>query len=76
MTATNSVSSNIDLEKFRLRTFVDRLIDMGEVEIHDEPVPLTGLGEIIERTRRPSCSRARARNGPRSWPRPRRAASA
>ena len=50
MTKTNAVSSNIDLEKFRLRTFVDRLIDMGEVEIHDEPVPLTALGEIIERT--------------------------
>jgi 2,5-furandicarboxylate decarboxylase 1 len=52
MTATNSVSSKIDLEKFRLRTFVDRLIDMGEVEIHDEPVPLTGLGEMIERTQK------------------------
>jgi hypothetical protein len=50
MTKTNAVSSNIDLEKFRLRTFMDRLIDMGEVEIHDEPVPLTGLGAIIERT--------------------------
>jgi len=42
MTATNSVSAKIDLEKFRLRTFMNRLIDMGEVEIHDEPVPLTG----------------------------------
>src|SRR4051794_10601971 len=52
MTATNSNSSKIDLEKFRLRTFVDRLIDMGEVEIHDEPVPLTGLGEMIERTQK------------------------
>ena len=51
MTATNSVSK-IDLEKYRLRTFVDRLIDMGEVEIHDEPVPLTGLGEMIERTQK------------------------
>src|SRR3954464_9385257 len=50
MTATNSNSSKIDLEKFRLRTFVDRLIDMGEVEVHDEPVPLTSLGEMIERT--------------------------
>src|SRR6185436_11594742 len=32
------------------RRFVDRLIDMGEVEIHDEPVPLTSLGTMIERT--------------------------
>jgi len=50
MTTTNAVSSKIDLEKFRLRTFVDHLIDMGEVEIHDEPVPLTSLGAVIERT--------------------------
>src|SRR4051812_5448790 len=50
MNTTNSAPSKLDLEKFRLRTFVDRLIDMGEVEIHDEPVPLTSLGEMIERT--------------------------
>src|SRR5579862_7669705 len=49
MNAPVSLKS-IDLEKFRLRRFVDRLIDMGEVEIHDEPVPLTGLAPIIERT--------------------------
>src|SRR5712671_3281614 len=52
MTTTNAVSAKIDLEKYRLRTFVNRLIDMGEVEIHDEPVPLTGLGEMIERTQK------------------------
>ena len=50
MNASETHASKIDLEKFRLRTFVDRLIDMGEVEIHDEPVPLTGVGAIIERT--------------------------
>ena len=47
MSTTKSTS---DLDKYRLRRFVDRLIDMGEVEIHDEPVPLTGLSTIIERT--------------------------
>jgi 2,5-furandicarboxylate decarboxylase 1 len=40
----------MDMEKFRLRRFVERLIDMGEVELHDEPVPLTSLGAMIERT--------------------------
>src|SRR5262245_3160018 len=45
-----SKSANIDLEKYRLRRFVDRLIDMGDVEVHDEPVALTSLGSIIERT--------------------------
>jgi UbiD family decarboxylase len=43
-------ASNIDVEKYRLRRFVERLIDMDEVEIHDEAVPLTGLSAIIERT--------------------------
>ncbi|MGH7091738.1 MAG: UbiD family decarboxylase domain-containing protein [Stellaceae bacterium] len=43
-------AAKIDMEKYRLRRFVDRLIDMGEVEIHEEPVPLTGLSPIIEGT--------------------------
>ena len=50
MNTTKAAASGIDLEKYRLRRFVNRLIDMGEVEVHDEPVPLTGLGAIIERT--------------------------
>jgi 2,5-furandicarboxylate decarboxylase 1 len=44
--------SDIDMEKYRLRRFVERLIVMGEVEIHDEPVPLTGLSAVIEGTER------------------------
>jgi 2,5-furandicarboxylate decarboxylase 1 len=39
-----------DFEKYRLRTFVHRLIDMGEVEIRDEHVPLTRLSATIEAT--------------------------
>ena len=39
-----------DFEKFRLRRFVDRLIEIDEVEIHDEPVSLTELSPIIEAT--------------------------
>ena len=50
MTTSIQATSNIDMEKYRLRRFVARLIDMGEVEIHDEPVALTSLGAIIERT--------------------------
>src|SRR5437016_235710 len=45
-------AAKIDLDKFRLRRFVERLIDMGEMEVHDEPVPLTRLSEIIESTRK------------------------
>src|SRR5580698_903805 len=43
-------ASKIDFEKYRLRSFVARLIELGEVEIHDKPVPLTGLSSIIEGT--------------------------
>jgi hypothetical protein len=42
----------IDTDKFRLRRFVERLVEMGEVEIHDEPVPLVGLAAIIEGTKK------------------------
>jgi UbiD family decarboxylase len=41
-------TSTIDTEKYRLRRFVEQLIELGEVEVHDEPVPLVGLSPIIE----------------------------
>ena len=40
----------MDLDKYRLRTFVERLIELGEVEIHEEPVALSDLSRIIEAT--------------------------
>ena len=43
-------SAHLDFAKYRLRSFVERLIALGEVEIHDRPVPLTELSAIIERT--------------------------
>src|SRR5215813_12108792 len=43
-------TATLDFDKSRLRTFVDRLIEPGEVEIQDEPVPLTELSAIIEHT--------------------------
>jgi 2,5-furandicarboxylate decarboxylase 1 len=46
----SNAASNIDFDKYRLRNFVDRLIALGEVEVHDRPVPLTGLSPIIEGT--------------------------
>jgi 2,5-furandicarboxylate decarboxylase 1 len=39
-----------DTEKFRLRRFVECLVEIGEVEIHEEAVPLTLLSPIIEAT--------------------------
>ena len=42
--------ARIDFEKFRLRPFVDRLIEIGEVEVHEQPVSLSRLSAIIEAT--------------------------
>jgi UbiD family decarboxylase len=46
----SKTGNEFDFEKFRLRRFVERLNEMGEVETHDEPVPLTGLSTIIEKS--------------------------
>jgi UbiD family decarboxylase len=50
MRARTRPASSIDTEKYRLRRFADRLVEMGEVEVHDEPVPLTAVSAIIEGT--------------------------
>ena len=40
----------MDFEKFRLRTFVKKLQDMGELEVVDKPVELTDLCATIEQS--------------------------
>jgi 2,5-furandicarboxylate decarboxylase 1 len=40
--------AGIDLEQFRLRRFVEHLIAMGEVDIHDSAVALADMSAIIE----------------------------
>jgi UbiD family decarboxylase len=47
----------IDFDEFRLRRFVERLIDLGEVEVHDEPVRLVDLSALIETTDKASLFR-------------------
>ena len=42
----------IDLDKFRLRNFVNKLNEIGEVDVHDEPVALADLSHVIESTPR------------------------
>jgi UbiD family decarboxylase len=44
------VATDFDFSKFRLRRFVEQLIDLGEVEVHAEPVRLIDLSSIIEAT--------------------------
>ncbi len=41
-------NSAIDTERYRLRRFVEQLIQLDEVEVHEEPVPLVNLSPIIE----------------------------
>jgi 2,5-furandicarboxylate decarboxylase 1 len=39
---------DIDFDRFRLRRLVEQLTELGEVEVHDEPVALADLSSIIE----------------------------
>lgn len=48
--STPASGAAIDFEKFRLRNFVEKLIAIGEVESHDEPVALAEMSQIIEKT--------------------------
>jgi 2,5-furandicarboxylate decarboxylase 1 len=42
--------SAIDLDKFRLRRFVERLFELGEVVVHEDPVALAELSAAIAST--------------------------
>ncbi len=46
----SQTGTEFDFEKFRLRRFIERLDELGEVETHAEAVPLTGLSTIIEKS--------------------------
>src|SRR5262249_32603871 len=41
-------TGRIDLEQFRLRRFVEHLADLGEVEMHAEPLALADISAVIE----------------------------
>jgi 2,5-furandicarboxylate decarboxylase 1 len=38
----------IDTERFRLRNFVDKLIDLGECEVHDAPIDLIDVAGTLD----------------------------
>ena len=52
MSGTGMQGHEFDFEKYRLRRFVDQLITRDDVVIHEEPVPLTALASIIEKTQK------------------------
>ncbi len=39
---------DVDLDAFRLRRLVDKLVELDKVEVHDEPVTLTQISGIVE----------------------------
>jgi UbiD family decarboxylase len=41
-------SRNVDLDKFRLRNFVRKLIEIGEMDVWEQPVSLADLSAAIE----------------------------
>ena len=47
--------SNVDLDKFRLRSFVEKLIAIGEMEVHEQPVSLADLSAMIESSPKAKC---------------------
>ena len=46
----DALSGRLDFEKFRLRPFVKKLIEVGEVETHEEPVALADMSAVVEKT--------------------------
>ncbi len=37
-----------DTERFRLRRFIERMVQLGECEIHDKPIDLIDVAEVLE----------------------------
>jgi UbiD family decarboxylase len=37
-----------DTERFRLRRFVDRLVELGECEVHDKPIDLVDVAAVLD----------------------------
>jgi hypothetical protein len=38
----------IDTERFRLRRFVERLVQLGECEVHEQPIDLIDVGAVLD----------------------------
>ena len=56
-----------DTEKFRLRRFVEKLVQQGECVVHDEPIDLIDVGRGARRQSQGGLvPRGRAREGA-SW---------
>jgi len=45
--------ATIDTERFRLRNFVDTLVEAGECEVYDKPIDLIDVASVIDGNPRP-----------------------
>ncbi len=43
-----ATSKSIDTERFRLRNLVEKLVDLGECEVHDAPIDLVDVGGVLD----------------------------
>lgn len=53
----SETSGDIDFDKFRLRRFVDALIERDEVDIHEQPVAFADISKMMENSPRASLFR-------------------
>ena len=40
--------TTIDTERFRLRNFIEKLVDLGECEVREEPIDLVDVGAVLD----------------------------
>ena len=40
--------SSADIERFRLRRFIERLVQLGECEVHDKPIDLIDVASVLD----------------------------
>ena len=50
----SETAGDIDFDKFRLRRFVDALINLGEVDIHETPIAFADISKVMEDSPRAS----------------------
>src|SRR5512133_2404384 len=48
LNGTNPSMTAIDIEKFRLRHFVEKLVQQGECVVHDDPIDLIDVAAVLD----------------------------
>jgi hypothetical protein len=56
----------IDTERFWLRNFIEKLVDLGECEIREEPIDLIDIAGILDGNPHAVLFKAAGRSAPNS----------